>query len=182
VVRNSDSLSYKVPKLPTGGNKRKIPENPTPEMLKKMRADTSHVQPPSPTRSSSTNDGATQNKRKLHKATVEDIDNEDEDMDRDFAPGGDADYFVEEDDEGRFFGGGLTSEQKDILNIFDNAGGEGALGDVRVSLRDELFAEFSRRQLEELSITGIRRLLLRFERAVDKNQDQRSKYLDDPSK
>lgn len=52
-------------------------------------------------------------------------------MDRDFAPGGDADYFVEEDDEGRFFGGGLTSEQKDILNIFDSTGDEGTLDNVR---------------------------------------------------
>jgi beta-catenin-like protein 1 len=57
--------------------------------------------------------------------------------DNDFAPGGDADYFAEEDEEGRFFGGGLTSEQKDILNIFDNAGGEG-VDEVRdlVSLSD----------------------------------------------
>lgn len=53
------------------------------------------------------------------RATVED------DSDNDFAPGGDADYFAEEDEEGRFFGGGLTSEQKDILNIFDKAGAEG---------------------------------------------------------
>lgn len=49
----------------------------------------------------------------------------------DFAPGGDADYFAEEDDEGRFFGGGLTSEQKEILNIFDRSGGEGILTEVR---------------------------------------------------
>lgn len=38
-----------------------------------------------------------------------------------FAPGEDADYFAEEDEDGRFFGGGLTAEQKQILNIFDNA-------------------------------------------------------------
>ena len=46
---------------------------------------------------------------------------EDEDARHSFAPGGDADYFAEEDDDGRFFGGGLTSEQKEILNIFENA-------------------------------------------------------------
>ncbi|KAF7966183.1 hypothetical protein HWV62_39738 [Athelia sp. TMB] len=142
---------FKVPKLP-GGNKRKMPDNPTPEMLKKMRADT----PPSPP--------TEQEKPSSRKATVEDVD-DDVDMDRDFAPGGDADYYVEEDDEGRFFGGGLTGEQKEILNIFDNAGGEGVLED-----------------LEEMSITGIRRILLRFERAANKNQDQRSKYPNDPSK
>ena len=39
-----------------------------------------------------------------------------------FAPGRDADYFVEEDNDGHFFGGGLSSEQKDI---FDKAGSEG---------------------------------------------------------
>jgi len=83
----------------------------------------------------------------------------------DFAPGGDADYFVEEDDEGRFFGGGLSMEQKEILNIFDKDAEEGVRGD-----------------LEEMNITAIRRLLLRFERAVNKNQDQRSKHPDDPTK
>ena len=55
--------------------------------------------------------------------TVQDV--QDEENPSNFAPGGDADYFVEEDAEGRFFGGGLTSEQKDILNIFDSAEQEG---------------------------------------------------------
>ncbi len=45
-------------------------------------------------------------------------------------PGNDQDSFAEEDEEGRFFGGGLTSEQKEILNIFDNAGAEQAPDDV----------------------------------------------------
>ena len=91
-----------------------MPDNPTPEMLKKMRLDSS-----SPQKSAtSTND--VPSKRQSRAATVED---EDEDMDDqkdlDFAPGGDADYFAEEDDEGRFFGGGLSKDQKEILNIFD---------------------------------------------------------------
>lgn len=149
-----------------------MPDNPTPEMLKKMRADT----PPSPP--------PVREKTLSRKATVEDAD-DDVDMDRDFAPGGDADYYVEEDEEGRFFGGGLTGEQKEILNIFENAGGEGVLEDVRLSFWyevDLIIAECSRRQLEEMSITGIRRILLRFERAANKNQDQRSKYPNDPSK
>lgn len=72
--------------------------------------------------------GASQAKGKGRAVTIEDVD--DEDAPSSFAPGGDADYFVEEDDEGRFFGGGLTSEQKDILNIFDNAGGEDIQDDV----------------------------------------------------
>ena len=59
------------------------------------------------------------------------VEDGDQDQDStDFAPGGDADYFAEEDDEGRFFGGGLTREQKDILNIFDQAGGDDVREDV----------------------------------------------------
>ncbi|KAJ4481594.1 Catenin-beta-like protein [Lentinula edodes] len=150
-----DSL-FKVPKFPTSGNKRKMPANPTPEMLKKMRIETEasdkdiETLPSSPRGKSKT------------RTTVEDA--MDEDEDQSFAPGGDADYFIEEDEDGRFYGGGLTSEQKDILNIFERAG-------------DEVLAES-----DELTITGIRRTLLKFERAVSKNQDQRSKYPDDPTK
>lgn len=110
-----------IPKLPTGGNKRRMPDAPTPEMIKRVRVDEENTgtrdSDPSP---------------KPRKATVEDVD-EDGDQrmeDEEFAPGNDADYFAEEDEEGRFFGGGLTSEQKDILNIFDQAGGEGVQADV----------------------------------------------------
>jgi beta-catenin-like protein 1 len=85
-----------------------LPDSPTPDMLKKMRLGSVITHGDDDTTVPSINPP---------RATVED--------DNDFAPGGDADYFVEEDEEGRFFGGGLTSEQKDILNIFDNAGGEG---------------------------------------------------------
>jgi beta-catenin-like protein 1 len=102
-----------------------LPSAPTPEALKRMRVDSPD--------SSDSNElprnkdaEAVPNSRK---ATVADEDQEMEEVD-DFAPGNDADYFAEEDEEGRFFGGGLTSEQKEILNIFDGADGEGAQLDV----------------------------------------------------
>ncbi|KAI1795224.1 Catenin-beta-like protein [Ganoderma leucocontextum] len=150
---------FKVPKLPAGGHKRRLPDNPTPEMLKRLRMDEegNSVSTVSP------ENGAPSRDKGKHRATVED-ENEGQDS-MDFAPGGDADYFAEEDGEGRFFGGGLTKEQKDILNIFDQAGGD----DVR-------------EDLEEMTPTGVRRLLTRFERAANKNQDQRSKHPDDPTK
>lgn len=104
-----------------GGNKRRMPDAPTPEVIKRMRVDeedtgTRPLDPPP----------------NLRKATVEELEEDgDERMgDEEFAPGNDPDYFAEEDAEGRFFGGGLTSEQKDILNIFDQAGGEGVQADV----------------------------------------------------
>jgi beta-catenin-like protein 1 len=110
--------------LPASGNKRKLPDNPTPEMLKKMKMDI--TPPPIP------ENGSPQGKGKMRAVYIED--EEDIDLPRNFAPGGDADYFVEEDDEGRFFGGGLTSEQKTILNIFDSAGEEGVQEDVSNSI------------------------------------------------
>ena len=154
-----------------------MPDNLTPEILKRMRMDYED------TRLTPTNDSAARDKGK-HRATVED-ENADDDASMEFAPGGDADYFAEEDDEGRFFGGGLTKEQKDILNIFDQAGGDGVREDVctpdALAIPDPLL-RLDPRQLEDMTITGVRRLLTRFERAANKNQDQRSKYPDDPTK
>ena len=103
-----------------------MPDAPTPDMIKRMRVDEEDTETPRPGPSS-----------KLPKVTVEDVDEDgDERMqNEEFAPGNDADYFAEEDEEGRFFGGGLTSAQKDILNIFDQASGEGAQADVSLGAR-----------------------------------------------
>lgn len=104
-----------------------MPDMPTPEMLKKMRMDTD-AGPSSEV--ASTHNGASE-RGTSRAATVEDVDDEMGDgTNRDFAPGGDADYFAEEDEEGRFFGGGLSSEQKEILNIFDKDVFEGVHEDV----------------------------------------------------
>jgi len=47
-------------------------------------------------------------------------------QDDEFAPGNDADYFIEDDDEGgRFYGGGLTDTQKRILEVMNRDGEEG---------------------------------------------------------
>jgi beta-catenin-like protein 1 len=105
-----------------------MPDNPTPDMLKKMKMDIISPEESGSGAIQPANNGGLKS-GKVRVVTMEEV--EDEDMDRNFAPGGDADYFVEEDDEGRFFGGGLTSEQKDILNIFENASGEGVQGEVR---------------------------------------------------
>ena len=117
--------SLQTPKLPMGSNKRRMPDMPTPDMLKKMKMDVS-AGPSVEVPPTSARNGAS-----ARAATVEDVD-EDMDQDQDFAPGGDADYFAEEDEEGRFYGGGLSREQKEILNIFDKDVAEGAVEDVSV--------------------------------------------------
>ena len=158
-----------------------MPDAPTPEMLKKMRLaseGTSLEPPPSYTASSK------------RVATVQDADDDDDTAEpiegETFAPGNDPDYFAEEDEEGRFFGGGLTSEQKEILNIFDNAGAEQVPDDVRIHTLSNMCPDthtiFNIHQSEMLSSSGIKKLLLRLERAANKNQAQRSKYPDDPTK
>lgn len=113
-----------MPKLPAGGNKRRLPDNPTPEMLKRLRMD----EEGNSISTTLSETGTPSHDKGKYRTIVEDGD-EDQDS-TDFAPGGDADYFAEEDDEGRFFGGGLTREQKDILNIFDQAGGDDVREDV----------------------------------------------------
>jgi beta-catenin-like protein 1 len=118
---------FQVPKIPMGGNKRRMPDAPPPEMLKKMRLDSENES--NVMSSASRSPPATSPKRVT---TVHDVDTEEEgDVGENFAPGNDADYFVEEDEEGRFFGGGLTNEQKEILNIFDSAGSDQVPDDVR---------------------------------------------------
>jgi beta-catenin-like protein 1 len=159
-----------------------MPDAPSPEMLKKMRLvseSTSLVTPPEPPSSS-----AAPSKRVV---TVQDADDDDDEVlgVENIAPGNDPDYFAEEDEDGRFFGGGLTSEQKEILNIFDNAGTEQVPDDVRIhTLSNMPFSHmvFNAHQSEMLSSSGIKKLLLRLERAANKNQAQRSKYPDDPTK
>ncbi|WWC67148.1 uncharacterized protein I206_101055 [Kwoniella pini CBS 10737] len=141
---------FKLPSLPaSAGQKRKMPDAPTPEMLKKYRQ-------AEPEPSSGPQPLPTNGKGKAKAATVEE-DEEDYDntADRDM-------YDGEEDDEGRFFGGGLNNEQQQILDIFDKAG-DGEDGPT-------------------LDLPGLRRQLGKFERIVTKNAEMRGKFPDDPSK
>ena len=95
-------------------------------------------------------------------------DDNSENYEGDFAPGGDADYFAEEDEEGRFFGGGLSRTQKDILAIFDeNEGEEGAEGNDNSTT---------------LTLPAVRRQLLNLERAISKNSELRVKWAGQPDK
>ncbi|KAH7105510.1 DUF1716-domain-containing protein [Auriculariales sp. MPI-PUGE-AT-0066] len=154
---------FKVPKIPIGGNKRRMPDMPSTEVLKRMRLDEEGTSSAT-TVSSGPSDASPPKSRR---ATVEDVDEDDErdGGSGDFAPGGDADYFAEEDDEGRFYGGGLTKQQKEILSIFEKAADKDGV-------------------LEEAGMNAaqVKRLVLRFERAANKNQQQRAKFPNDPTK
>ncbi|KAG9017953.1 hypothetical protein FRB90_012839 [Tulasnella sp. 427] len=161
---------FKTPKLPPGAgssssSKRRMPELPTPEMLKRLR--TEEV-----TNGSHRPVDDVKGKGKSRAVSLRDEEDEEEyERSAGVGVGDDGGGDEEEDEEGgRFFGGGLTDEQREILNIFDKA--QGGREGVALDVQDG----------DDLNIAGIRRLLLKFERAIDKNQAQRSKYPNDPSK
>ncbi|KAF9907877.1 hypothetical protein BX616_000306 [Lobosporangium transversale] len=66
----------------------------------------------------------------------------------------------EEDEDGRFFGDGLTRDQKDILDYVDEIDPEE----------------------EKFDLSSVRKMILKFEKAISKNQEMRVKYPDDPTK
>ncbi|KAF8920892.1 hypothetical protein BGZ58_004284 [Dissophora ornata] len=66
----------------------------------------------------------------------------------------------EEEEDDRFFGDGLTSDQKDILDYVDEIDPEE----------------------ERFDISAVRKMILKFEKAINKNQEMRVKYPDDPAK
>ncbi|WVQ85127.1 hypothetical protein IAT38_007292 [Cryptococcus sp. DSM 104549] len=143
---------FKLPALPASagaGSKRKMPDMPNPELLKKYK-------PNEPEPSAGPVAGPTNGHSR--RATVEDEDMEDEER----YEQGVQDVDDGEDDEGRFFGGGLNTEQNQILDIFD-AAGEGEEGPA-------------------MDLPALRRQLGKFERVVTKNAEQRGKWPDDPSK
>ena len=69
-----------------------------------------------------------------------------------------------DDDEGRFFGGGLDENAKDAMDFLDAQDGEGAIRE------------------EKYDVAWVRRLARDFEKKVNKNASLRAKYESDPTK
>lgn len=77
-------------------------------------------------------------------------------------------YFFSDDDQedGRFFGGGLTAEQQQILDIMDS--------------NHPADSSISTDPSTTLDLASLRKQLVRFERAINKNAEMRVKYASDP--
>ncbi|GJN88169.1 hypothetical protein Rhopal_001134-T1 [Rhodotorula paludigena] len=154
---------FKRPPLPKAGagQKRKL-EAPTldPESYKSARLD-------APNGAEAPSAGAAA-KGKGRAVSIQDGSDDEDDgaagARGEFAPGQDADYFAEEDEDGRFFGGGLSSMQKQVLNIMDRDDGE-----------QQLLGE-------DLTPQSVRKQLLALEKAVNKNRDLRTRFPTDPEK
>ncbi|KAH8813023.1 Catenin-beta-like protein [Xylogone sp. PMI_703] len=72
------------------------------------------------------------------------------------------DVMDEDDEEGRFFGGGITKEESEILDYMDTQEGELAP--------------------EKIDSAWLRRTALNFEKRITKNAELRAKFEDDPQK
>ncbi|KAL8713314.1 MAG: hypothetical protein Q9220_002513 [cf. Caloplaca sp. 1 TL-2023] len=69
-----------------------------------------------------------------------------------------------DDEEGRFFGGGITNDTAEVLNFIDERDKD---GDGKA---------------EKIDATWVRKLALNFERRISKNSELRAKFEDDPQK
>ncbi|KAI4247351.1 MAG: hypothetical protein LQ352_006173, partial [Teloschistes flavicans] len=96
-------------------------------------------------------------------ATVEDLP-EDDDMEAGPALPPDEPNEIIDDEEGRFFGGGITNDTADVLDFIDKQDqGDDA-------------------KPERIDAAWLRKLALNFERKISKNSELRAKFEDDPKK
>ncbi|GAN06851.1 DUF1716-domain-containing protein [Mucor ambiguus] len=148
---NIDDL-FKVPAIPTGRNKRKMPATPDMQFFDKYKeastlpgeqAEASSIEEPSSKRR---NIGEPHEDDEDASYAAERYQDEDTEL---------------EDEEGRFFGGGLTSEQSNILDLVD---------------------EYDVDETEALTTANVKKMILKFEKAINKNQEMRVRYADQPEK
>ncbi|KAI9304043.1 Catenin-beta-like protein [Cunninghamella echinulata] len=143
---NIDEI-FKIPTIPSGRNKRKMPAMPDVDFLEKYQ---------SKGEISSNIEDQSNGKRRL-------LDNSDNNIDESFQPEAD-DQFIwnDNDEEGRFFGGGLTDEQSKLLDLVE---------------------QFEDDEEENgINAASVKRMILKFEKAINKNQELRMRYADDPTK
>ena len=118
------------------------------------------------------------------RATVEDMGEDDDD---DVAAGPElppdaGEQLPEDDDEGRFFGGGLTKNTADVMDFIDEQDNDET---VRLDARsDQLEARLmgTIQKSEKVDIAWLRKLALNFEKRISKNTELRAKFEDKPEK
>ena len=73
----------------------------------------------------------------------------------------------DDDEEGRFFGGGITANTKDVLDFIDSRDGQG---------------EGAEEPIEVIDSTWLKKMAIGFERKINKNAEMRSRWESDPAK
>ncbi|CAM0140299.1 hypothetical protein VKS41_002344 [Umbelopsis sp. WA50703] len=141
---NIDEL-FKIPAIPSGKNKRKLPDNPSMEFLDKYKKASNDDE----------NEGSAAKRRNVMEDESDDV--AEYEQGEDDYDNGEAD----EEEGGRFYGGGLSDEQRRMLELVD---------------------EIDADETEALDAATVKKYILRFEKAINKNQEQRVKYPDNPEK
>ncbi|KXX80972.1 Beta-catenin-like protein 1 [Madurella mycetomatis] len=95
----------------------------------------------------------------------------DEDADADYGPAAPdgADDLPDDDEEGRFFGGGITAQEREILDFVDSADADAAAGPEGDNT-------------ETVNLAWLKRTALSFEKKISRNAELRARFEDDPAK
>ena len=95
----------------------------------------------------------------------------------------DIDIEVPEDEEGRFFGGGITNNTAEVLDFIDEQEQDSSVvsGDNWVS-SVPVEANSTLQKQEKVDSAWVRRLALNFERRISKNAELRAKFEGEPQK
>ena len=88
----------------------------------------------------------------------------------------------DEDDEGRFFGGGLTKDTADVMDFIDEQEKDETVRLKASSATVEARLIGSMQTSEKVDIAWLRKLALNFEKRISKNTELRAKFEDKPEK
>ncbi|KAK3054232.1 hypothetical protein LTS18_012028, partial [Coniosporium uncinatum] len=145
---------FKKPGLP-GSNKRKLEANHDPSHFYKS--------------SKHSVNGDAKGKSHAHASVVDDAEDNDTEAGPDILPDDDDEYGPDPDDdeEGRFFGGGVGSETNVALDYIEGREGENDEGKLAEEKHD---------------LPWLRKLALNFEKRISSNAELRAKFEDQPQK
>ncbi|KAL8971481.1 MAG: hypothetical protein Q9197_003252 [Variospora fuerteventurae] len=89
-----------------------------------------------------------------------------------------------DDEEGRFFGGGITNDTADVLNFIDerDKGNDAVRYNFHTSWVMHVPNGKELSKAEKIDAAWVRRLALNFEKKISKNSELRAKFEDDPQK
>ncbi|ORX43532.1 DUF1716-domain-containing protein [Hesseltinella vesiculosa] len=136
---------FKIPSIPSGRNKRKMPATPEVSFLEKYQEN---------------HEGDNVNDNGKRRALEQGLQSDEHDYLR--AQDSTEIHDDIEDTEGRFFGGGLTDEQSKLLDLVN-----------------EFDADTDQ---EQLTAASVKCMILKFEKAINKNQELRMRHSGDPTR
>ena len=88
----------------------------------------------------------------------------------------------QEDEEGRFFGGGITRHTRDVLDFVDEQDQDESVKSIVVIHGHGREADWVCQKPEKIDIAWLRRLALNFEKRISKNAELRAKFEGTPQK